>query len=565
MACSDVSSTGWTGPLVKLHQLPQTSASALGDLAVLLRRPARDAAKLGTRHVARQLRSQDHALIGAELADKPAYAPKLLARDRLALHIRAAVHDLETNLLWPFEGDGVLQRGLHRAASRERPAAVVHARDKSLLEHVSEMRAAVKTAATPDVNEQLECGLPIAVLEVLPAQPMAVNAQQELAPCARHKRELLTRIEPPSRAAVALPSYSLLVSGRHTEMSIPGARTPPSQSPGGGRAGHRRGEANTTREMSVTDRLHRLDRWQQRRPAVSFVAAVIKKFGEDQAGQLAALIAYYAFVSLFPLLLVFVTVLGYILQNNPQERDTILNGTLGQFPIIGDQLKVHSISGSGLALAVGIIVSLLAGLGIMGASQAAFNRIWHVPFKRRPDFIHQRLRSLMMLVILATLAIASTAAAGFVGSTSHPALTVVAGVLIAFAFNLALFMLAFKVLTAAELGWRDLWLGVLVASVFWQLLQHLGGFYLDHVLKRTQPLYGIFALVLGLLAWLYLGAQLTIFAAEVNVVHRRRLWPRSFFQDPLLEADRRALTSSAEIEERIEEESVDVSFEEPSA
>ena len=154
---------------------------------------------------------------------------------------------------------------------------------------------------------------------------------------------------------------------------------------------------------------------------MSFIAAVIKKFGEDQAGQLAALIAYYGFVSLFPLLLVFVTVLGYVLQNNPSERETILNGTLGQFPIIGDQLKVHSISGSGLALAVGIVLSLLAGLGIMGASQAAFNRIWHVPFKRRPDFIHQRLRSLAMLVILATLSHRLNACGGLRGLHQPPA------------------------------------------------------------------------------------------------------------------------------------------------
>jgi len=115
-----------------------------------------------------------------------------------------------------------------------------------------------------------------------------------------------------------------------------------------------------------------------------------------------------------------------------------------------------------------------------------------------------------------------------------------------------------------RLGWRELAPGVLVAAVCWQLLQHLGGFYVDHELKHTQPLYGIFAVVLGLLAWLYLGAQLMLLAAEVNVVKARRLWPRSFFSEPLLDADRRALTSSAEVEERIDEESVEVSFEPPS-
>jgi membrane protein len=315
--------------------------------------------------------------------------------------------------------------------------------------------------------------------------------------------------------------------------------------------------------MSLTDHLRTLDRRQQQSRRLSFLAAVIKKFGDDQAGQLAALIAYYGFVSLFPLLLVLVTVLGFVLQGDPGDQKRILDGALGQFPLISDQLKLHSLTGSGVGLAIGVVGSLLAGMGITGATQNAFNRLWSVPFKHRPDFLHSRLRGLGMLAILGTLSIVSTTAAGFVGTSSHAAPAVVAGILVAFALNIALFMTAFKLLTAVEVSWRDLLPGVIVAAVFWQLLQHLGGFYVDHELKRTGPLYGVFALVLGLLAWLYLGAQLTIFAAEINVVRVRRLWPRSFFSDPLLEADRRALTSSAEVEERVEEEQVDVTFDPP--
>jgi membrane protein len=315
--------------------------------------------------------------------------------------------------------------------------------------------------------------------------------------------------------------------------------------------------------MSLSDRLKALDRRQQDSRHVSFVAAVIKKFGDDQAGQLAALVAYYAFVSLFPLLLVLVTVLGFVLQGDPDEQRRILNGTLGQFPILRDQLKLQPLSGSGAALALGLVISLLAGLGIMGAAQNAFNRIWNVPFKHRPDFLRTRLRSIGMLVILGTLTIVSTVVAGFVGSSSHGAAAVVGGVVIALAVNLALFMTAFKLLTALELSWRDLLPGVIVAAICWQLLEHLGGLYVNHELKRTGPLYGVFALVLGLLAWLYIGAQLTIFAAEINVVKARRLWPRSFLGEPLLEADKRALTSSAEVEERVHEENVEVEFETP--
>jgi YihY family inner membrane protein len=312
--------------------------------------------------------------------------------------------------------------------------------------------------------------------------------------------------------------------------------------------------------MSLGERLQALDRRQQQSRRMSFIAAVLKKFLDDHAGQLAALISYYAFVSLFPLLLVLVTVLGFVLQGDPDEQQRILNGTLGQFPILSDQLKLHSLKGSGVALAIGLIGALLAGIGITNATQNAFNRVWDVPFKHRPDFLRTRLRGLRMLAILGSLAILSTVAAGFVGAASHGAVAVLAGVVLAFALNLAVFMIAFKLLTAIDLSWRVLLPGVVVAAVFWQLLQHLGGFYIDHLLKRTTPLYGVFALVLGLLAWLYIGAQLTIFAAEINVVKARRLWPRSFFSDELLDADRRALTSSAEIEERHPDQDVRVDF-----
>jgi len=314
--------------------------------------------------------------------------------------------------------------------------------------------------------------------------------------------------------------------------------------------------------MTLADRLHALDRRQQQSPRLGFLVAVIKKFGDDQAGQLAALISYYAFVSLFPLLLVFVTILGFVLQGDPDEQRTILDGTLGQVPIIRDQLTLHSLTGSSAALIIGIVLALLAGMGITNATQNAMNRIWAVPHKRRPDFLHARLRSLGMLAILGTLAIVSAVVGGFVGSSSHPALTVVGGVIVAFAFNLALFMLAFKLLTATELSWRELLPGVITASVFWQLLQHLGGYYVEHELKRLTPLYGVFGLVLGLIAWIYLGAQLTIFAAEINVVRRRRLWPRSLFS-PLLDADKRALSAAAEAQERVSEQNVQVSFDEP--
>src|SRR5437773_4335840 len=197
------------------------------------------------------------------------------------------------------------------------------------------------------------------------------------------------------------------------------------------RAGPQRRQDQPAIRMSVAERLHAIDRFQQRSPRVGFLAAVVKKFIDDQASQLAALVSYWAFVSLFPLLLVLVTVLGFVLQGDPGEQQRILNGTLGQFPLISDQLKLHSLTGSALGVAVGLVVSLLAGLGLTSASQQAFDRMWSVPVKDRRDFLSTRLRGLGTIVALGTLWAVSTSSAGFVGfvgSSSHGIAAVLAGV-----------------------------------------------------------------------------------------------------------------------------------------
>src|SRR2546430_11799050 len=194
--------------------------------------------------------------------------------------------------------------------------------------------------------------------------------------------------------------------------------------------------------MDATKRLQALDRRQQRSPGVAFVAAVIKKFADDHGGQLAALIAYYSFVVLFPLLLVLVTVLGFVLQGDPAEQQRILNGTLGQFPLISDQLKLHSLTGSALGVAVGLVVSLLAGLGLTSASQQAFDRMWSVPVKDRRDFLSTRLRGLGTIVALGTLWAVSTSSAAFVGSSSHGIAAVLAGGAVAVLVKPGVFLVA---------------------------------------------------------------------------------------------------------------------------
>jgi membrane protein len=280
--------------------------------------------------------------------------------------------------------------------------------------------------------------------------------------------------------------------------------------------------------MSPSDRLRALDRFQQRNRWLGFPVAVVKKLNDDEAGQLTALIAYFGFVSLFPLLLVFVTVLGFVLEGSPGAQEDILKSTLGDFPIIGTQLQqnVHSLQGSGVALTVGLLGATLGGLGVVGALQNAFNHVWGIPRERRPSFVSWRLRGLAMLAALMVLALLSTAAAGFVTAHTGGALEELGGVLAALASNLLLFFTAFRLLTAAEIATRELVPGVIVGAIVWQLTEHLGSYYVEHIVRHARDTSALFAFVLGLLAWLYLGAVTTVLAAEINVVRARRMWPR---------------------------------------
>ena len=302
------------------------------------------------------------------------------------------------------------------------------------------------------------------------------------------------------------------------------------------------------------------DRFQQRHRWLTIPMAVVKKFGDDQAGNLAALVAYYAFFSIFPLLLVFVTILGYVLQGDISAQKAITNSVLGQFPVVGTKIEPKALHGSAIALIVGLAISLWSGLGVTQAAQNAFDRVWAVPMKDRPDFVHARLRGIALLALLGALFIVATLASGLVvGGLGGPLLKV-AGIIVSLLVNFALFGAAFRLLTAKTIATSCLWIGVVVAGIMWEILQIVGGYYIGHVLKHASSTYAQFGFVIALLVWLHLGAQMTLYAAEVNVVVARNLWPRSLIGPPAVPADEETLRALAKVEERHDTEKVDVEF-----
>jgi membrane protein len=336
----------------------------------------------------------------------------------------------------------------------------------------------------------------------------------------------------------------------------------------GGGAGSRDAnvEAVSSRRIEVLDAYQRRHRW------LGFAIAVLYKYSDDQGGYMAALVTYYGFLSLFPLLLLTVTVLGFLLHGDPHLQAQLLESTLAKFPIVSAQLRanVHAHGGSGVGLAVGVLVALYGSLGAAQATQNVFNRAWAVPRNRRPNPLKSRARSLLLLVVLGAGVLLTTAlstlgtSAGALGATLSGGLRVVLFVL-AFGVNIAVMMFLFRLLTADEVPTRALRLGWLTAGVALQILQVLGAYFLAHYLKGASESYGAFGLVLGMIAWIYLLALVLVLAVEIDVVSVRRLWPRALlapFSDDveLTRADRRAYTGYAQSERHKGFETVDVGF-----
>ena len=211
---------------------------------------------------------------------------------------------------------------------------------------------------------------------------------------------------------------------------------------------------------------------------------------------------------------------------------------------------------------MGIALTLWAGLGVVKATQTAMNSVWNVPFQHRPNFLRSTLRGLIMLGVLGVMTLVS-AAAGTIGGGSGQSWLVVLGLAVSLIVNLFLFLLAFRILTSENLTWGDVLPGAAAGSVAWTILQALGGFYVSRQLQGASEVYGTFAVVIGLLAWIFIGAQVTLLAAEVNVVRKRHLWPRSLVQPPFTDADVQAVTRYAKQEDRRPEERIDVEVDGP--
>lgn len=318
--------------------------------------------------------------------------------------------------------------------------------------------------------------------------------------------------------------------------------------------------------MSLSERI---DAFQRRYPASGFPLAVVYKFVDDQGGYLAALIAYYAFVSLFPLLLLFTTILGFVLRGDAALQERIVDSALAQIPVVGSQLGDPSqIGGGTTAVVIGVAGAVYGGLGVAVAIQNAMNTVWSVPRNERPDPIRVRLRGALLLSTVGTAIIALTvvngAAAAIDLGTVGRVLAVVGSVVV----TSIVFTIAFRIGTARSVSVRDVLPGAIGAALIWQALQSFGSVYVAHVIANASATNGVFAVVLGLLAFLYIAAVLIVFCLELNAVRVDRLYPRSLltpFTDNVIltPGDEAAYAAQAMAQRSKGFEEIEVTFDNP--
>jgi YihY family inner membrane protein len=276
--------------------------------------------------------------------------------------------------------------------------------------------------------------------------------------------------------------------------------------------------------------IDRLDRLQQKYHFPAFMYAVIKKYGEDGAGYQAALLTYYGFLSLFPLLMVATTLVNSAVGSNPHLESTLLKGITDYFPLLGNQLSsgVHALHRNGFALAIGILFTLYGTRGVADVFRKGIRQVWGVKPADNEGFPRGALKSLTMVLVGGLGFLAASFSAALAAAAGHGwafrSLSVAVNLFILF----WLFNFLLNISLPRHIGFKETRVGAATAAVGLVILQSLGTYVLARELKNLDALYSYFALALGLLFWIYLQAQMLYYAAEIAVVSSRKLWPRSF-------------------------------------
>jgi uncharacterized BrkB/YihY/UPF0761 family membrane protein len=304
-----------------------------------------------------------------------------------------------------------------------------------------------------------------------------------------------------------------------------------------------------------------INHFQARHFIIAFPFAVFRKYADDKASRLSAMLTYYGFISLFPILLLLTAILQMILSGNPDLQQRIID------TIIPEQLRatveqaLGNLPSAGVPLAIGIISLLLAGMGGAYAAYATVTQVLHVPYRKWYGFGPRYLRVVATLLLLIFGAIGLGALIAVSGRTHIPVISSTTwNFVIAVVFLWLLFHFSIKLLAPRKVPLSETWIGVTLASVSMLLLIYLAGRLLALIVAQRTAVYGVFSTFIGLLAVAFLMAQAIVISAEISTVWAWRLWPRSIDIMDYFDADIRAMQLLANMEERMPRERVTIDF-----
>ncbi len=307
--------------------------------------------------------------------------------------------------------------------------------------------------------------------------------------------------------------------------------------------------------------VQRLDDLQQRFPPLALPIGVVRKFADDRTSAWGALMTFYAFLGMFPLLVIGLTIIGHLAAGDPELEEALLEGALGQIPIVGGMIEddVSTLQAGGLGLVVGLAGLFWGATGIYNSGQLAMSQIWNVEGIDRPGLVIRLVRSLILFIVFGAGVIGGgwLVQQGFFSGAGAltRTWTFFASLLLGFVIITAIF----RIMTPQAIETRKLLIGAALAAIGWEGLQIVGGFVVAQETDQVD-IYGVFAYVIALLMWLWLVFRVLLFSAEAAVVIDRDLWPRNIAQPPLNDADKRVLAALARNERRRPEQHIDVWF-----
>jgi YihY family inner membrane protein len=308
--------------------------------------------------------------------------------------------------------------------------------------------------------------------------------------------------------------------------------------------------------------IQKIDARQRGHSWLGFPYAVMKKYGEDQGGYQSALLTYYGFLSLFPLLIVLTTLVSLTTGQHHALQTTIINSITDYFPKLGSQLSahVHSLHKSGVALLVGVVLTFYGAHGVADVFRYSINHIWQIPIKQRDGFPKSTIKSLSIVIVGGLGFMLASLLAGYAGTVGHG----FGFRLLSLAINAFILFCLFGFLLNTSLphhvSIKQTWAGGAFAAIVLVLLQSVGSYLLARELKNLDSLYSTFAIALGLLYWLYLQAEVLYYAVVIAAVHSQKLWPRALDAKNPTQIDKQIYAKHAMKEAVLESETITADF-----